>query len=140
MITVTHTIGHLDRMPTCKHGKVKGFCRCYRSLRERISEFSVSQEIVTPESAEHGDFDSCATLRYNLSLRDAIVLVRETRTTRVGGVESISPDSWPMAARIHNVTITNGMEFETGACESRTLSIPFSVTPASSRRIARLLI
>lgn len=29
-VTVTITAGHVDKMPTCKHGRVEGFCQCWQ--------------------------------------------------------------------------------------------------------------
>jgi hypothetical protein len=101
-------------------------------------KFNVYYEIVTPESAEQGDVDERGEIATGLSLREAIAAVNETRTSLVGGVECIeASDSRVGDARWF--TVTNGMEFETGAVESRSLHIPDHVTPASRRRIARLL-
>jgi hypothetical protein len=99
--------------------------------------FNVTYDIVTPESAEQGDYDECGFIAEGISLRDAIALVAETRTNRVSGVESIECDSSSGPPRW--VTVFNGMEYETGACESRSLHIPPSVSPATACRIARLL-
>lgn len=102
------------------------------------AHFAVSQEIVTPESAEHGDCESCRIIGDLLPLRDAVDLVRGTRTSGCGGVESIECDSMP-AVHPRAVRVVNGLEFETGAQESRTLHISHRVTASSARRIARLL-
>jgi hypothetical protein len=103
-----------------------------------MSRFTVTREIVTPESAAEGCADESESwLESGLSLRAAVAEVRETRTAHVGGVESIDTDS--SSGRARWVTITNSMEFLTGAQESRSLHIPDNVTDASSMRIARLL-
>ncbi len=95
--------------------------------------FTVTHQIVTQESAEHGECDeSQSVCDSDLTLRDAVIQVSRTRTCHVGGVESIDGDHCA-------VTVTNSMEFLTGDCESRTLHIPPNVTRASGRRIARLL-
>src|SRR6187401_3245659 len=101
--------------------------------------FSVTFDIVTPESAEHGDFDESGFIEEALTLRDAVQEVFSTRTSACDGVSSIEADSAPIRGRVRWVTVCNGMEFETGAQESRALHIPESVSEASSRRIARLL-
>jgi len=101
----------------------------------RISAFAVSYEIVTQESAEHGDVAEHGMIAHGLTLREGIKLLHATRTNRVGGVESVSADSGPPRF----VTVVNGMEFETGAQESRTLHIPLLLrSNATRRRIARL--
>ena len=70
--------------------------------------------------------------------RDAIDALRDIRTSMCGGVESIECDESPVRAP-RWVTITNGTEYETGAQESRSLHFPPELTPASRRRIARLV-
>jgi hypothetical protein len=101
------------------------------------ARFSVTYDIVTPDSAEHGDTDECGHIGQGLTLREAIKELHATRTCRVDGVQAIETDSFPCTAP-RWITVTNGMEFETGAHESRALHIPNNVTPASARRIAML--
>lgn len=100
--------------------------------------FCVSYEIMTYESAENGDAEERGVVDDALPLRDAVTEVRRTRTNLVGGVEAIETDSWPVG-RVRCVTVQNSAEYETGARESRTLHLPDTITPASSRRIARLV-
>ena len=71
--------------------------------------FNVTYEIVTQESAEHGDFEESGFICEGFSLRDAIVLVNETRTSRVDRVECIECDSLPCTAP-RWITVLNGME------------------------------
>jgi hypothetical protein len=99
------------------------------------ARFSVTFEIVTQESAEDGER---GFIEQDATLRDAIEAVNRTRTNRVDGVECIEADSHP-CVRPRWITIVNGMEFETGANESRALHIPDTVTASSARRIARLV-
>lgn len=100
--------------------------------------FNVTYEIITPESAEAGDAEERGFVAENVSLRDAIELVRETRTAQVDGVESIETDEWPMRAPCW-VSVINGMEYQTGAQETRSLHMPDNLTPATRCRIARLV-
>ena len=95
--------------------------------------FTVTREIVTPESAAEGCCDESESwCESGLDLRSALIELRETRTAHVDGINAIeSNDS--------SVTIVNGMEFLTGAHESRTLHFPASITPFSANRIARLI-
>lgn len=103
-----------------------------------MPNFDVTYEIVTQESAEFGDADESDFVVQNVCLRDAIDAVTSTRTNRVGGVECVeASDSRIEQARW--ITVQNGMEFETGACESRSLHFPRNLTGSSRRRIARLL-
>lgn len=109
-------------------------------LRSNPVLFAVTYEIVTPESAEQGDVAERGYITEGSCLYDARQDVSHTRTAWVDGVMAVETDISPMAGqRVRWVTVINGCEFETGAQESRSLHIPESVTPASSRRIARLL-
>lgn len=100
--------------------------------------FNVTYEIVTPESAEQGDADKRGFVGYDLTLRDAIGEVRMTRTNAVDGVECIEA-SCSTICDARWITIVNGMEYETGAQESRSIHIPERVSGASRVRIARLV-
>ena len=99
--------------------------------------FAVTYGIVTPESAEDGDEAESGFIGQALTLRDALQELHATRTSKCGGVECIECDEMPVRAP-RWITVTNGAEFATGACESRSLHIPAGVTPASRRRIAQL--
>lgn len=100
--------------------------------------FFVTYEIVTAESAEHGDVAERGFVGQELRLRDAIDAVTSTRTSAVSGVESIEASASDISAAGW-ITVCNGMEFETGSYESRSLHIPDSVTTASRGRILRLM-
>lgn len=100
--------------------------------------FTVCQEIITPESAEHGDADNRQILGEKLSLRDAVDLVLETRTNHMGGREAVEADSWP-ATDIRWLTVYNQGEFLTDATENRSLHFPPGLTAATRRRILDLV-
>jgi hypothetical protein len=100
--------------------------------------FSVTYEIVTEESASEGDAEERGWICEDVSLRVALRCVADTRTNQVDGVSAIECDESPVCAP-RWVTVTNGMEYLTGAQESRSLHIPEGVTAASRRRIARLV-
>lgn len=103
-----------------------------------MARFSVTYEIVTQESAENGEAEEIGFELESGSLRDAIDAVTVTRTNMVDGVECVElSDSDAASARW--ITVSNGMEFETGAHESRSLHFPDNLTAASKRRIARIL-
>jgi len=102
-----------------------------------MTKFSVTYEIVTPQSAADGDVEDRGYVGQDLSLRDAIEMVCATRTSWVDGVECIEANY--TGASFSWITVINGTEFETGAQESRSLHIPSEVTPSSRRRILSLL-
>lgn len=88
--------------------------------------------------AEYGEADEMGFIAENVSLRDAIDYVGGTRTNHVGGVMCIEADSSPMLEP-RWVTVVNDTEYETGAYESRSIHFPEHLTPATRRRIARLV-
>lgn len=100
--------------------------------------FSVTYEIVTPESAEDGEAAERGYIAENVSLRDAVKDFHATRTCHVDSREAIEADCSPMH-RPRWVTVTNGIEFLTGEQESRSIHFPERITAASARRLARLL-
>jgi hypothetical protein len=101
--------------------------------------FSVTFEIVTQESAEHGCIaDAGYEWPSPCSLRDAIETVLETRTCHCDGIESIEPSDSDIG-QARWITVYNGMEFLTGAQESRSLHLPENLTPSTRKRIFRLL-
>jgi len=100
--------------------------------------FNVTYDIVTDESAEHGDYDSAGFIAENVSLRTALDCLFETRTSQVDGVSAIEANEYPVTDP-RWITVTNGMEYLTGAYESRAMHFPDFVTPSSRVRVARLL-
>jgi len=97
----------------------------------------VTYDIVTEESAEYGDAEEIGFISEDSTLRDAISDLFETRTSHCDGIEYIDANSSSEDARW--ITVGNGMEFKTGARESRSLHIPDHITPASRARLCRLL-
>ena len=101
-------------------------------------KFNVTYEIITPESAEEGDASERGFIGQKLSLRDTLNEVCSTRTSeREGATYVEASDSDIGAARWIN--IHNGMEFRTGAYETRSIHFPDNLTRSSRVRIARLL-
>ena len=99
--------------------------------------FNVTYEIVTEESAENGDCEDSGFILQGASLREAIAAVLETRTSHVSGRDAIEPSESGNSFRW--LTIYNGMEYLSGAYESRALHIPEHITDASRGRILRLV-
>lgn len=100
-------------------------------------KYHVFYSITTKESAERGEHDEAGEIGEFDNLRDAIDAVTRTRTNAVSSYDTgvsdspTAPDSW--------IYVYNGMEFETGAYESRALHFPDHVTPASRERVLKLL-
>jgi len=101
-----------------------------------MARFDVTYEIWSEESLEVGDTDKRGYGGTGMTLRDAIACVHETRTSAVGGSDCFPSCFDPRL--VCWITVSNGAEFKTGDCESRSLHIPDSVTPSSRARIARL--
>lgn len=102
-----------------------------------MAKFNVTYDIVTEESAECGDTAENGFISQGVGLRDAIKDLFQTRTNAVDGVSAIELSGYPVQyARW--LTVTNGMEYETGDYESRSLHFPKNITPSSIRRIAKL--
>ena len=99
--------------------------------------FNVTYAIVMPESVEPGDVAEHGYVTKGATLREAIIAVHSTRTSRVDGVKYIKCDSWHTWSP-RWVNVINGMEHEGGAQESRSLHMPYHLTAATRRRIARL--
>jgi len=94
--------------------------------------FSITFEIVTPESAESGEAEETGFIVESVRLREAVDEFHRTRTNQVDGVEALEDSGrW--------FTVVNGPEFETGAQESRSIHPAGNITPASYRRLGRLL-
>lgn len=95
-------------------------------------KFNVTYELVAPESSELGDCAEQGFALKDAGLRDAIDSLFETRTSRVDGIAFGEAD-------YGSARIGNGMEFETGANETRTLHMPQHVTGSSRGRVLRLI-
>ena len=93
--------------------------------------FTVTYDIVTPESAGDGDTAECGHISDCATLRDALQDL---------GRYADSADTWPVSGQVRWFTNTEyRTDYRTGAVESRSLHLPKFVTPASRRRIARYL-
>ena len=103
-----------------------------------IAGFNVTYDIVTDESAEHGDTAENGFIAEDVVLRVAIDYLFETRTSHVSGVTAIEANEYPVTDP-RWITVNNGMEYLTGDYESRALHFPDYVTASSRCRIARLI-
>lgn len=94
-------------------------------------KFSITYQIVTPESATHGDYAEEGFIVEEGGLRECLDALFSTRTSAVGGIVVIE-------AGEGRITVDNGAEFETGAYESRALHMRH-VSIHSQKRIAVLV-
>lgn len=92
--------------------------------------FDVTYDIVTPESAEHGDAAERGFVATGLGLREAI--------QEIGGI-AYEADCWPVRSPRWFTNHEYSENFTTGARETRYLHLPNHLTEASRLRIARLL-
>ena len=100
--------------------------------------FNVTYEIVSPDSAEHGEAERRGFAAVELRLRDAIRELFEVETSETDCIQAIKPScSDPSAAQW--ITVYNGMQYRTGCFENRSLHYPQNITPSSAARIARLV-
>lgn len=101
--------------------------------------FTVTQEIITPKSAEYGDAESRKILASNITLREAIHMARETRTSKVDGILAVEPNCSPDYQNATWISIINGTEFETGAQEIRAIHFNQKLKPLTRQRLVKLL-
>lgn len=94
--------------------------------------FPVTYERVTDESAVDGDAAERGYISRGSTLREAVEAFRDVRRAN-GYVEA---NECPVEAPRW---LTSYGEHEDGVSESRSLHFPDTVTPASRRRLARLL-
>lgn len=99
-----------------------------------MAQFNVTFEIVTPESAIDGDCEERGYISQCQPLREALADLWETRTSQVDGVQFIEANNSD-ARDAEWVTVYNGMEYVTGANESRSIHFPKHLTPASRARL-----
>jgi hypothetical protein len=95
--------------------------------------FNVTYDIVTPESAEHGDLAESGFYAENVTLREAVDALYGMAT---------EADCCPVSVTYPPRWLTNyeaGEDYATGAIESRSLHFDDSITPASRIRLARLM-
>lgn len=98
-----------------------------------MKSFAVTYEIVTPESAENGDYAETGFEMESGSLRDAWQIVRWGCE---GGVEA---NEWPVISPRWVSYYGAEHDLRTGAVKSFSVHFPDNITPSSARRVARLL-
>jgi len=95
-------------------------------------KYSVTYEIITEESAEHGDAEERGFISEGVSLRDAIddLMSVSADVSCIEANDSYDP-YW--------VTFCYAMHFATGDYENRSLHLPRNLSLATRKRIVRLL-
>lgn len=102
-----------------------------------MSRFSVTWEIVTDESATHGDVARYGVAAIDQTLRDALKHARRT-LPRDAGIECIQPnDSVLNQARW--ITYVCGRGRYDGEFKSVSIHFPGNLSPSSRARVARFL-
>ena len=96
-------------------------------------KYSVTYEIITEESAEHGDAEERGFISEGVSLRDAIDDLMSASADRLTCIEA--NDSYDP----YWVTVCYAMHFVTGDYERRSLHLPRNLSLSTRKRIARLL-
>ena len=94
--------------------------------------FHVSYEIVTDESAEHGDAEERGMISDNVCLRDAIedLLSAQYDISAIEENDKLDP---------HWITVYYDMDPAYGHYENRSLHLPRHLTLWTRQRIARLI-
>ena len=95
--------------------------------------FTISYAIMTPESAELGDFDEIGIEHESLTLREAYSLLRWHGC-------ALEADCWPIS-KCHPprwIVWEAEQDIHSGAYTERALHIPENLTASSRIRIARL--
>ena len=94
---------------------------------------AVTYQVWTQDDIEHGECSDSGFIIEpieGLSLRECIEEVFKTRTNAVDGCST--------HYEYNSFTVNNGLEYETGYCETRTLHIT-GATPASMKRLFKLI-
>ena len=95
-------------------------------MTDNKQRFSVTYEIITPESAEQGDIAEDGFIAEDIGLREAIDAVGGVCYEHNGNYEWFTNHEYDT-------------DYSTGAHENRSLHPPDGVTNASRVRIGRLL-
>lgn len=95
--------------------------------------FSITFEVITPESAEDGEVAESGFLEEGLTLRDAIEALRWDRGCYVDS------NSYPVTAPRWFTFYETDHDYATGAVTNKALHLPNHLTPSTRRRIARLV-
>jgi hypothetical protein len=92
--------------------------------------FNVTYGIITPDSAEYGEYDEQGFVDEGVDLRTAIDAIGGQALAHSGDFKCFTNDEYG-----HGTTDY----FMEGSEETRSLHLPENTTPSSARRIARLL-
>lgn len=92
--------------------------------------FSITYEIITPESAENGDCEETGFEAENLTLREAFDMLRWIGGNCEPSDSSLSPYSW--------LSFYCEPDFVTGETKNYALHWPRNLTYSTRHRIARM--
>lgn len=96
-----------------------------------MNDWNVTYDVVTPESAEHGDYADSGFLGQDLAFDDA-VSYWEGRGCEIEPSDSdVSQARW--------FTVIDGVNYRDGSQQQRSLHIPERVSPAARVALFRYL-
>lgn len=101
------------------------------------ANWNVTYDVVTPESAEYGDFAEGGYLANDVSFREALEVFADGFPAHMAS--AVSADGWPLSGAVRWFDSAPDQNFQTGAWTTRVLHIPVQITPASRLRLARFL-
>lgn len=96
-------------------------------------DFAVTFDLVTQESAAHGDYADSGFLGRDLTFRAAFDLFQSERDWT-----HVEADEWPVRSP-RWFTDSGEVQFASGDCRAVSLHLPERLTNASRLRIARLV-
>lgn len=97
-----------------------------------LNKFAVTYEIVTPQSAEHGEAEEDGFEMEAGTLRDAWQVVR-------WGAACIEANEYPIISPRWVMFYGADTSCVDGSIKNYSVHFPANITPASARRVARLL-
>lgn len=100
--------------------------------------FNVHFEVITDESAEHGEPERLGTLATAVSLRDALEMIRQDASSHCA-LEAIEPSESPVTSRNAWINVMYGRDWITGEFQNYSLHSEQGISPASMRRLVKLL-
>lgn len=99
--------------------------------------FSVTYEIITPESAEYGDAEDRGWIVQDVCLRDALEEIPEGCHAESDSYSDPMPA--PRWITFYETNEGTADFYESGDTQNLSLHFPDNITPSSAKRLARLL-
>ena len=107
-----------------------------------MAQFTVTYCIVTPDSAEHGDYAETGFVipgQWTIPISEALANKEDDYTmTLREALDLAQPDE--DCGRWFAETTTERCDYSTGAYEQRAIHPPHNITPSSYNRLRRLIL